>query len=439
MRISLLASAALLLASGASAQEWCTPRRADSGYVALTGLTVWDGSGAPARPRTTVLLHGERIAGVFPDGVQALPSGTAVHQLTGKFAIPGLIDSHVHVGSDVSGEDSRVRADRRLCRALLGGITAVRDMAGDTRALGSMQRDATVGDIASPDIYFASLWAGPAFFADPRTAQASAGEVPGSMPGMRSIDSTTDLRQAVAEARGTGATAIKLYAALSPALVAAATAEAHRQGLEVWAHAAMAAVTPLQMTSGGVDVISHAALIARQLGPEAYGALVKDSTGSVRGRFDTPTFDSLFAEMRRRGTILDATLFIYTMDDRQKLAPMAAEITRRAHRLGVALVAGTDSLGSGDEGAWQLPNLHEELRLLVQEGGLSSADALAGATRNAAAAVGALDRRGTIEPGKLADLIILDADPVADIRNTTRIRLVVKRGAVYPGGPSLHP
>ena len=79
-----------------------------------------------------------------------------------------------------------------------------------------MQRDAKVGDIASPDLYFASLWAGPAFFSDPRTAQASAGEVPGSLPGMRAIDSTTDLRQAVAEARGTGATAIKLYAAMSP-------------------------------------------------------------------------------------------------------------------------------------------------------------------------------------------------------------------------------
>ena len=433
MRTCVITIGALLLSTGAAAQDWCAPHKADTGYVALTGLTVWDGTGAPARPRTTVLLHGERIARVFADGSQALPAGARVQALDGKYAIPGLMDSHVHVGSDVSGEDSRVRADRRLCRALLGGVTAVRDMAGDTRALGSMQRDAKVGDVASPDIYFASLWAGPAFFADPRTAQASAGEVPGSMPGMRAVDSTTDLRQAVAEARGTGATAIKLYAALSPALVAAAAAEAHRQGLLVWAHAAMQEVTPLQMTTAGVDVISHATLVARQLGPEGYNALVKDSVAPVRGRFDTPVFDSLFAEMRRRGTILDPTLYIYSMDDRKKLAPMAAEIVRRAHQLGVSLVAGTDSLGSGDAGAWLPPNVHQELRLLVQEGGLTPADALAAATRNAARAVGAEGDRGTIEGGKLADLVILDADPLANIGNSTAIHEVVKRGAIYAG------
>lgn len=429
--------AALVLALPLSAQSWCAPQKPDTGFVAFTGLTLWDGTGAAARPGTTVLIHGERITAVFKDGAQPLPAGAVVRAFPGKFAIPGLIDTHVHVGSDVSGEDSRQRADRRLCRALLGGITAARDMAGDTRAIASMQRDAKVGDIAAPDLYFAALWAGPAFFSDPRTAQASAGEVPGSLPGMRAIDSTTDLRQAVAEARGTGATAIKLYAALSPGLVAAATAEAHRQGRLVWAHAAMAGVSPLQMTEAGVDAVSHAALIARQLGRDGYAALVRDSTASMRGRFDTPTFDSLFGALRRRGTLLEPTLFIYT-EERGALRPMAMEVTRRAHGLGVTILAGTDSLGSGDEGPWMLPNLHEELRLLVQAG-LTPADALAAATRNAARAVGAQTERGTVEPGKLADFVILDADPLADIGHTAAIRQVVKRGAVYPGGPTLAP
>jgi imidazolonepropionase-like amidohydrolase len=112
------------------------------------------------------------------------------------------------------------------------------------------------------------------------------------------------------------------------------------------------------------------------------------------------------------------------------------EITRRAHQRGVTILAGTDSLGSGNEGAWQLPNLHEELRLLVAAG-LRPADALAAATRNAARAVGAQTDRGTVQSGKLADFVVLDADPLADIANTTRVRQVVKRGAVYPGGPTL--
>jgi imidazolonepropionase-like amidohydrolase len=429
--------AALLLLPGASlaAQSWCIPQTADTGYVALTGVILWDGTGAPAQPGTTILIHGERIAGVFQDGMQPLPVGTTVRALPGTFVIPGLIDTHVHVGSDVSGEDSRVRAGRRLCRALLGGITAVRDMAGDTRALASMTRDAKVGDIAAPDIYYAALWAGPAFFDDPRTAQASAGELPGSMPGMRAIDSTTDLRQAVAEARGTGATAIKLYAALTPALVDAATAEAHRQGLLVWAHAAVGQVTPLEVVSAGVDVVSHASLPARQLGRDGYAALLKDSARVVERTFATPLFDSLFGEMRRRGTIFDPTLFIYS-DERQSLQPIAAAVTARAYRLGVTIVAGTDSLGNGDEGGWQAPNLHAELRLLVQLGGLSTTDALAAATRNAARTIGALAERGTIQPGKLADLVILDGDPIADIGHAGAVRLVVKRGAIYPGGPT---
>lgn len=434
-RPASLAAVGLLVAVPLCAQTWCAPQRADTGFVAFTGVTLWDGTGSGARASTTILIHGERITAVFKDGTQPLPAGTAVRAFPGKYVIPGLIDAHVHVGSDVSGEDSRVRADRRLCRALLGGITAARDMAGDTRAIVSMQRDAKVGDIASPDLYFASLWAGPEFFSDPRTAQASAGEVPGSLPGMRAIDSTTDLRQAVAEARGTGATAIKLYAALSPALVTAATAEAHRQHMLVWAHSAMAQVSPLDMTDAGVDALSHATLVARQLGREGYAALVNDSAASLQGRFDTPTFDSLFGDMRRRGTLLEPTLFIYA-EERAALRPMAAEITRRAHQLGVTLLAGTDSLGSGDEGPWQLPNLHEELQLLVRAG-LRPADALAAATRNAAHAVGAQADRGTVEPGKLADFVVLDADPLADIANTTALRRVVKRGAVYPGGPTL--
>lgn len=436
-RISLIAAIAYLpLVAPLSAQSWCAPHQADTGYVALTGVTLWDGTGAPARAGTTILLHGERIAGVFADGAQPLPAGSTVRALAGKFVIPGLIDTHVHVGSDVSGEDTRVRADRRLCRALLGGITAVRDMAGDTRALASLKRDAKVGDIAAPDIYFAALFAGPAFFGDPRTAQASAGETPGSLPGMRAVDSTTDLRQVVAEARGTGATAIKLYAALSPALVGTVTAEARRQGMQVWAHAAMAEVSPMEMVEAGVEVLSHGSLVARQLGREGYAALVKDSNATALRTLDGPRFDSLYAAMRRRGTILEPTLFIYS-DERASLQRIAATITARAHARGVTLVAGTDSLGSGDEGPWQPPNLHEELRQLVRLAGLSSTDALAAATRNAAQALGALADRGTVEPGKLADLVVLGADPIADIGNTGTSVWVVKRGAVYPGGAAL--
>lgn len=428
----------LLVAAPLSAQSWCTPQRADTGYTAYTGATVWDGTGSPARAGTTILVHDERIAGLFPDGSRPLPPGARTRSLAGSFVIPGLIDTHVHVASDVSGEDRRSRADLRLCRALLGGVTAVRDMAGDTRALGSLARDAKVGDIASPDIYYAALWAGPAFFSDPRTAQASAGEVPGSMPGMRAVDSTTDLPRAVAEARGTGATAIKLYAALTPSFVVAATREAHRQGLLVWAHAAMAAVSPLQMTEAGVNVLSHGTLLARQLGAEGYAAALADSARGADRALAVPTFDSLVAAMRQRGTILEPTLFIYD-GERAAVRPLAAAVTRRAYQAGIEVSAGTDSLGSGDPGGWSPPNLFAELELLVREAGFPPSAALAAATRVAARTIGADTERGTLAPGRLTDFVVLEASPLEDVSNVRRVRLVVKRGAEYPGGPTLGP
>lgn len=425
-----------LVAQAPPPAQACRPLHADTGYVALTGLTLWDGTGRASEPAMTVLMKGERIAAVFREASQPLPAGTAVRDMHGLYAIPGLIDTHVHVATDPSAEDTRVRTERRLCRALLGGVTAVRDMAGDVRSLASLARDAQVGDIAAPDASYAALWAGPSFFADPRTALASAGAPPGSFPWMRAVDSTTNLPQAVAEARGTGASAIKLYADLPGPLVAAIVAEAHRQGLAVWAHAAIGPATPLEVVEAGVDVVSHATLLLRQLGREGSRALQAAPPREASVVLDGPVFDSLFVAMRSHGTIFEPTLFIYQAGDRSRMAGLAAEVTRRAHAAGVPIVAGTDSLGSADDGPWTAPNLHEELALLVSRGGLSPVQALQAATSTAARALGREGELGAIGPGMLADLVILSRDPTADIKNTRSPRWVVKRGAIYRGGGS---
>ena len=89
--------------------------------------------------------------------------------------------------------------------------------------------------------------------------------------------------------------------------------------------------------------------------------------------------------------------------------------------------------GDADTDSLTLPSLHAELELLVQLGGLTPAEALASGTRQAAAVLGAQESRGTIEVGKLADLVVLSEDPLADIRNTRTIQLVVKRGRAYQG------
>jgi imidazolonepropionase-like amidohydrolase len=398
--------------------------------VALVGVTLFDGTGGPVRPNQSVLIEGERIAAIFPAGSRPLPAGATVYDLPGRYLIPGLIDTHVHVATDPSGEDSRARTERRLRGALLGGVTAVRDMAGDVRALASLQRDALLREIASPDIYYAALFAGPDFFADPRTHDASRGLVAGQVPWMRAITDTTDIHQAVAEARGTGATAIKLYAALSGELARTVTAEAHGQGLLVWAHAALRPARPIEVVEAGVDAVSHASLVALALDSARREAALQ-APANVPLDLEDAGLDTLFAAMLRRHTVFEPTLLIFTA--RPPVLRLAGAIAKAAHGRGVTLVAGTDTLGAADSGSRAFPNLHRELELLVTLAGLSPAEALESATRDAAAVLGAQGLRGTIEVGKLADLVVLRSDPLLDIRNTRSIQLVMKRGRVYRG------
>ena len=278
-----------------------------------------------------MLTEGERIAAIFPSGSRPVPAGATVYDLAGRYLIPGLIDTHVHVATDPSGEDTRARTERRLRGALRGGVTAVRDMAGDTRALTSLQRDALLGEIASPDIYYAALFAGPAFFADPRTHNASRGVIPGQAPWMRAVTDTTNLRRAVAEARGTGATAIKLYAELSGALARRITAEAHSQGLLVWAHAALDQARPIEVVEAGVDAISHANLAAQAM-DSARRAAVLHAPASQALDLHEAGLDSLFAAMARRHAIFEPTLLIFA--DRAPVLRLAGAIARTAHARG---------------------------------------------------------------------------------------------------------
>jgi hypothetical protein len=122
-----------------------------------------------------------------------------------------------------------------------------------------------VGEIAGPDIYYAALMAGSDFFDDPRTVQVSAGGVAGQVPWMQAVSNDIDLPLAVARARGTSATAIKLYADLSGETAVRITDEAHRQHLLVWAHAALFPAKPSEVVKAGADVISDACLLAQEM------------------------------------------------------------------------------------------------------------------------------------------------------------------------------
>jgi imidazolonepropionase-like amidohydrolase len=436
LRLALLVAAVGLPAVAAKAAD-------NVKRVLYRKATLIDGTGAAPRADMDLLVEGERIAAIFPDRTldPKLTSQTRVVDLGGKYVMPGLIDSHVHLATP----PNQRQAQAVLRRDLYGGVTAVRDMADDLRPVGELKREALVGDIPSPDIYYAALMAGPAFFADPRTAETSVGGVDGQMPWMQAVTPQTDLPLAVALARGTGATALKLYAALSPDLARRITMEAHKQGLRVWAHATLYPARPSEVIDAGADAISHACLLVRE--PEArvpeWGQPRAPPDLNAFRKGDNPVLARLFTDMVGRGTILDATIWTYTPPppdakpsaDMPPLVPggcddvVGGAITGQAFRAGVPIAAGTDNVAPWDD-PW--PDLFHELDDLHVKAGMPVAAVLTSATAVNARAVAQDADMGTLAPGKLADMIVLTRNPLDDLGNLKSLVMTVKRGREYP-------
>jgi imidazolonepropionase-like amidohydrolase len=422
--------ASVLVASGA----WGA---ASADVVVYRGATLIDGTGAAERPGMAILTRGERIERIAPTAELAAPSGADVVDVTGLYVLPGLINSHEHLATP----PDRPAAEANLRKDLYGGVTAVRDMADDLRQVADIARAARVGEIAAPDIYYAALMAGPEFFKDPRTHLTTVGATAGAVAWMRAVTPTTDLTLAVAEARGTGATAIKIYADLPATLVVAITREAHRQGALVWAHAAVFPASPREVIDAGVDSVSHSCLIAYQASDEM-PRFYHMRPPVAEARFaagDTPLMDALFDDMRRRGTILDATLWVYDQMAREHAADpkspapycsdaLAERLTNEAWRHGVAISAGTDGFS---EPADPAPSLLREMELLQDKAGMAPADVITAATVNGAKAIGQSSEMGTLEAGKLANLVFTRDDPSRDVRSLATVVLTVKRGQAY--------
>jgi imidazolonepropionase-like amidohydrolase len=420
-------SALLLLAAlGASAAD-APPAPPRTAWI---GATVFDGTGAPARPDAVVLTRGGRIEAVLPAAAFRPASDMAVVDLHGRFVIPGLVNTHVHLATSARPEPARAY----LQREIYSGVTAVRDMAGDARLLAELQREAEFGEIASPDIFYAALMAGPEFFVDPRTEQASRGRVAGQAPWLQAVTADTDLRLAVARARGTGASAIKIYADVAPALLAAVTREAHAQGLRVWAHATVFPSRPSDAVDAGVDVVSHACMLGYEAN-ESLPQVVPHPTIPVdvaRLAAHGDRVDAVLARMKARGTILDATLLVYSIDDSgiDCSYALAARLAGRAHAAGVEVSAGTDDEPGDVAGPWS--GLLREIALLHDDAGLSNADVLRAATAVGARAIGRERDMGTLEAGKLANFVVLEKDPLADIGALRSVSATVKAGVAYP-------
>jgi imidazolonepropionase-like amidohydrolase len=411
------------------------------GHFAYINAVVIDGSGASALPNQTIEVENGVIIRIFPTGTRALDPGlVGTIDLRGKYVIPGLIDSHVHVATDPAGQDKDAAASLR--KALLGGLTSVRDMAGDAIVLKELATASRRADSDSPRLFYSSLMAGPSFFGDSRTKASAHGGTPGEIPWMKSITPATDIKLAVRDAKATGATAIKIYADLPADLVTKITTEAHRQGMKVWSHSTIFPATALDAVDAGVDVISHAIYLywaAIPNPPQHYGDRVPPRSAYDSVPPDGPAMQDLFARMKAGNTIFDATLSIlprfeaatgpsFGLVDPKRGAQWAYDVTRAAHAAGVTICAGTDGMLPPRD---SLPGLHTEMELLVTRAGFTPLEAITAATLNSAMAIGASATLGSLVPGKMADFVVLNANPATDIRNTRSIAFVVRGGVTH--------
>jgi imidazolonepropionase-like amidohydrolase len=437
----LLAVTTLALLALAVAQAQQQRPATTNQILALSNVTIIDGSGGPSRPGQTLLIADGRIADIFKTGSKKLPAGATVMDLSGDYVIPGLIDSHYHF---MPGRWPGAEGIARRRFAFLSGVTTARDMAGDAIALAELAKDATRADVQAPRVYYSALMAGPEWFSDSRAAQISHGLPNGQAAWARVITAETDIAKVVAEAKATGAVAIKLYERLPAALVMKITREAHRQGLKVWSHSAIFPARPTDAVAAGVDSISHSdGLIYAAFGPpEAdWNSYRKLDWRSVP--VDAQPIIALLQRMRRRGTVLDATLHIYSEFAEYEMAKeeskrnkweferaeWAYAVTRLAHQYGVQIVAGTDLPERPRRR--DFANIHLEMELLVTKAGMTPIEAIMAATLNGARLLGIDASYGTVARGKVADLVVLSADPLQDIRNTRKIVYIIKGGYVH--------
>jgi imidazolonepropionase-like amidohydrolase len=413
-------------------------------HLVLTHVTVIDATGAQARPEMTVIITGSRIAALGKADEVRLPEGAQIVDAGGRFVIPGLWDMHIHSGSYEEG--------KKVFPLLIArGITGVRDMGCPPEDAIRLRRETSEGKILGPRM----IVAGPLI----------QGPLPFQMPLIVSVHNKVEASRAVANLKGQGVDFIKVQDALPRDLYFAVASEAKRQGLQLAGHVPPS-ITALEATKAGQRSIEHlggrfqGVLLAcsdreaeltkkiRAILSDALRALSEkrgpDDSDIFRASFTMPLLNSysdrkaaaLFSEFKKRQTWQTPTLVAQPIREAlgsgrkdlseddirygRMLMRKQLEIVAAMKRAGVGVTAGTDL----PLGGW---SLHEELSLFV-EAGLTPLEALQTATRNPAEFLGRLDSLGTIEEGKIADLVLLEANPLEDIRNTRKIYAVILGG-----------
>ena len=409
--------------------------------IALKNINVVDVENLKINKSQTVVIEGKKIKSIISKKKPRFKKDVIVMDMTDKYLIPGLIDSHVHHATNPDTGDNDEITRMRLRKLLRGGVTGVRDMGGDNRALASLKRRAEIDVIQSPDIYYSVIIGGKEFFADPRTVASALGRTPGNVDWMRAVDENSNFDEIMLRAKGTGATGIKIYARVQASVVEKLSAAAKKHGLKVWSHAFIGPSRPIETVNAGVETISHAPDLSAHVVENFYELRRKGQHITEQQKSDSlelERYQDLLDAMKAKDTILDATITVFNMtkDARgprgQLMDHWSKTFTRLAHKNGIRLSTGTDA--SSDYYDLDYPMVQHEMQLLVNDVGLTPLQAIQAATLHGAQVIGIEDSVGSITEGKIANLVVLNKDPSENIKHAMDIAHVIKNGDfVYLG------
>lgn len=403
--------------------------------LVFTHVTLIDGTGAPPKPDMTVIVTGDRITKIGRSGEVTVPRGARVVRANGKYLLPGLWDMHVHL--------SWTKATA-LPLLVANGVTSVRDLGGRLGELDDWRTKIDAGLLTGPRI----LRAGPILNGQKfNTYQMVSGNA-------------EETRGVVRALKEVGVDFLKTHRRMPRESYFALIDEAKKQGLTLVGHIPMT-VTPEEASDAGQVTLEHTETLFE--GTFAAATKGRKLPDAIR-QFRAGDAGKLFARFVKNRTVVDPTLVAFRSfvdasdpalppDPRSRyvalslkkewqkvakpvspedLAELKAtfaelrEVVRQMNRAGVTLVAGSDIAGPRVPGF----TLHDELALLV-EAGLTPMQALQAATLTPARVMDKAKDLGSIETGKVADLILLDANPLDNIRHTQQIRAVIINGKLF--------
>lgn len=424
---------------------------------AFTHVTVIDVTGAPSKSGMTVIVAGNRITDVGKTGKVQIPKGTQVVDARGKFLIPGLWDMHVH-----SMYDGRPEFFFPLL--LANGVTGVRELASTfpLEKINNIRREILTGKVL-----------GPRFGAVTGKIIEGHSQANDRRPEFEYVATAEEARRLVRSRKQQGADFIKVYNWLPRDVYLAIADEAKKQGIPFAGHIPVS-MTAAEIADAGQKSVEHLVGILHALSSREAELLAALRDSPTRPQFsylassvaaaesyDSKKAKALFARFKHNGTWHCPTYALRRAraymsepfirnDERLKYIPRSVretwakgpilrdeasfrkvylkdlELAGLMQRAGVGILAGTDT-GFGN--FYTIPgfSLHDELELLVIAG-LTPLQSLQAATLNPAKFLGLERTLGTVAKGKIADLLLLDANPLENIKNTRRINAVVANG-----------